>query len=132
MPSPYTSQKRAAKEGAWLASVRWGISPIREARKYAADEVFERTVIFGLGTTGMFAGDVIRQAHPDANILFVGRSPEDSPKVVFAMDTARADYVRNAFDGPADCAKAVCSALGGRATWVEEENTLMLRIPGKK
>ena len=89
---------------------------LEEARRYAADEVFERTVIFGLGTTGMFAGDVIRQAHPDAKILFVGRSPEDSPKVSFAVRTARADYVRNAFDGPADCAKAVCSALGGRAT----------------
>ena len=89
---------------------------LEEARRYAADEVFERTVIFGLGTTGMFAGDVIRQAHPDANILFVGRSPEDSPKVVFAAETARASYVRNSFSDPKDCAGAICSALGGRAT----------------
>ena len=89
---------------------------LNEARGYAADEVFERTVIFGLGTTGMFAGDVIRQAHPDANILFVGRSPEDSPKVVFATERARASYVRNSFSDPKDCAGAICSALGGRAT----------------
>lgn len=89
---------------------------LEEAWRYAADEVFERTVIFGLGTTGMFAGDVIRQAHPDAKILFVGRSPEDSPKVVFAAETARASYVRNSFDDPKDCAWAICSALGGRAT----------------
>jgi threonine dehydrogenase-like Zn-dependent dehydrogenase len=87
-----------------------------EARAAAKDEIFERTVIFGLGTTGMFAGDVIRQAHPDAKILFVGRSPEDSPKVVFAAETARASYVRNSFADPKDCAGAICSALGGRAT----------------
>lgn len=29
-------------------------------------------------------------------------------------------------------AEFLAEALGGRATWVEEENTLMLRIPGKK
>ncbi len=89
---------------------------LEEARRYAEDEVFERTVIFGLGTTGMFAGDIIRQVHPDAKILFVGRSPEDSRKVVFAAETAKADYLRNCFDDPADCAKAICSTLGGRAT----------------
>ena len=29
-------------------------------------------------------------------------------------------------------AEFLAEALGGRAVWVEEENTLMLRIPGKK
>ncbi len=86
------------------------------ARKLAADEIFARTVVFGLGTTGMFIGDVIRQAHPDAEIYFVGRSPEDSPKVRFAVETARAHYVRNTYGDPADCAKAICAAMGGRAT----------------
>ena len=33
---------------------------LETARTYAADEIFARTVIFGLGTTGMFVGDVIR------------------------------------------------------------------------
>lgn len=89
---------------------------LEEARVIAADEVFARTVIFGLGTTGMFIGDIIRQAHPEAKILFVGRSEEDSPKVVFAREQAKADYLKNNFADPADCAKAIVDALGGRAT----------------
>ena len=89
---------------------------LEEARIHAADEVFERTVIFGLGTTGMFAGDVIRQAHPRAKILFVGRSPEDSPKVRFATEQAAAEYLRNTCDDPADCAREICRKLGGRAS----------------
>lgn len=40
-----------------------------EARAYAADSTFERTVIFGLGTTGLFIGDQIRRNHPNADIL---------------------------------------------------------------
>lgn len=89
---------------------------LEEARKVAADEIFQRTVIFGLGTTGMFIGDIIRQAHPDAKILFVGRSEEDSPKVRFAVEQARADYLKNNFADPADCAGAIVEAMGGRAT----------------
>ena len=89
---------------------------LEEARKIAADEIFARTVIFGLGTTGMFIGDIIRQAHPDAKILFVGRSEETSDKVVFAKEQAKADYLKNNFADPADCAKAIVEALGGRAT----------------
>ena len=89
---------------------------LEEARKIAADEIFQRTVIFGLGTTGMFIGDIIRQAHPEAKILFVGRSEETSPKVVFAREQAKADYLKNNFADPADCAKAIVEALGGRAT----------------
>ena len=97
------------------AARRHGCS-LEEAREIAADEVFARTVIFGLGTTGMFIGDVIRQKHPGAKILFVARSPEDSPKVVFAKEQAGAEYLRNTFGDPADCAKAIVEALGGRAT----------------
>lgn len=89
---------------------------LEEARVIAVNEVFARTVIFGLGTTGMFIGDIIRQAHPEAKILFVGRSEETSPKVVFAKEQAKADYLKNNFPDPADCAKAIVEALGGRAT----------------
>ena len=89
---------------------------LETARRIAADEIFQRTVIFGLGTTGMFVGDVIRRAHPQAKIIFVGRSGEDSPKVRFALEQARAGYVKNDFDDPANCAKAIIAALGGRAT----------------
>ena len=64
-----------------------------EARRLAKDHLFDRTVIFGLGTTGMFIGDLIRQNHPDADILFVGRSPASAAKVTFACETARARYL---------------------------------------
>ena len=94
---------------------RWQCS-LEEARKIAADEIFERTVIFGLGTTGMFIGDILRQAHPDARIVFVARSPENSPKVSFALKQTDAVYVQNTYDDPADLAQAIRAALGGRAT----------------
>ena len=58
------------------------------ARDKAKDEIFDRTVIFGLGTTGMFIGDLIRKNHRNAHVLFVARSPEDSPKAVFALKQA--------------------------------------------
>ena len=122
-PDPYACMLFQLERMEDLGSAHWFRQTARRrgcsleaARELAADEIFGRTVIFGLGTTGMFAGDVIRRAHPDAEILFVGRSPEDSPKVVFAVQTAKADYLRNVFSDPADCARAVCEALGGRAT----------------
>lgn len=87
-----------------------------KAREIAKNEIFDRTVIFGLGTTGMFIGDLILKAHPDANVLFVARSPEDSPKVTYALKTTKAGYLRNDFDSEADLAKAIIERLGGRAT----------------
>ena len=122
-PDPYACMLFQLERMEDLGAAHWFRQTARRrgcdletARKYAADEIFGRTVIFGLGTTGMFAGDVIRQAHPDAKILFVARSPESSPKVTFATEVAKADYLQNAFSDPADCAKAICEALGGRAT----------------
>ena len=89
---------------------------LETARRIAADEIFQRTVVFGLGTTGMFVGDVIHQAHPQAKSVFVDRSEADSPKVRFALEQVPAAYVHNAYDEPADCARAIMDALGGRAT----------------
>ena len=89
---------------------------LETARRIAADEIFQRTVVFGLGTTGMFVGDVIHQAHPQAKIVFVDRSEADSPKVRFALEQVPAAYVHNAYDEPPDCARAIVDALGGRAT----------------
>ena len=89
---------------------------LEEARGIASDEIFERTVIFGLGTTGMFIGDIIRRAHPGARIVFVARSPEDSPKVRFALEKTGAAYVRSAFDSDEALAAAILGALGGRAS----------------
>ncbi|MBQ3708495.1 MAG: hypothetical protein II889_11395 [Clostridia bacterium] len=87
-----------------------------EARRIARDSLFARTVIFGLGTTGMFIGDLIRQNHPDADILFVSRSPADSPKVKFACEIAGARYVSTAGLDEAASAELIVKTLGGRAT----------------
>ena len=87
-----------------------------EAGKIAKEEIFDRTVIFGLGTTGMFIGDLIMQNHPQAKVLFIGRSPEDSPKVTFALEQANAEYLRNTYDSEEELAKAIVEKLGGRAT----------------
>jgi len=89
---------------------------LEEARSIAADEIFQRTVVFGLGTTGMFIGDIIRQKHPGAKVVFVDLAAEDSPKVRFALEQTGGAYIRNGFDDPADCAAAIIAALGGRAT----------------
>lgn len=89
---------------------------LEEARKIASDEIFERTVIFGLGTTGMFIGDILHQTHPNARIVFTARSPEESPKVSFALKQTNAVYVQNTYENPAELAQALKTALGGRAT----------------
>ncbi len=87
-----------------------------EARIIAADEIFARTVIFGLGTTGMFAGDIIRQTHPDAHVLFVGLDEPNCDKVKFACEQAGADYLQNSFASEEALAAAIIEKLGGRAT----------------
>ena len=40
-----------------------------EAREIARKETFDRVCIFGLGTTGMFIGDLIHQRYPDAKVV---------------------------------------------------------------
>lgn len=87
-----------------------------EARRIAENEVFARTVIFGLGTTGMFMGDLIHRSHPDAKILFVARSDESSPKVRFALSQTDADYLKSDFATERELADAIVERLGGRAT----------------
>lgn len=87
-----------------------------KAREIARKETFARVCIFGLGTTGMFIGDLIHQRYPDANIVFVARSEESSPKVSFALKQAGASYVRNVFDTKEELADAIKEKLGGTAT----------------
>ncbi|BCJ93106.1 hypothetical protein acsn021_06750 [Anaerocolumna cellulosilytica] len=87
-----------------------------EAREHARKQLFARTVIFGLGTTGMFMGDLIRQKYPEAKIVFVGRSEETDLKVVFAKEQTGAVYVQNHYKSTEDLAGAVIVALGGKAT----------------
>lgn len=87
-----------------------------EARRIAKEEIFDRTVIFGLGTTGMFIGDLILRNYPDANVLFVARSDESSPKVQFALQQTNAQYLQNTYDSEEELAKAIIEKMGGRAT----------------
>lgn len=87
-----------------------------KAREIAKNEIFDRTVIFGLGTTGMFIGDLILRNHPDAKVLFVARSPKDSAKVSFALKTTNAMYLQNDFATEDELAAAIIEKLGGRAT----------------
>lgn len=64
-----------------------------QARILAKEETFAQTVIYGLGTTGLFIGDQIRRHHKDARILFVARSEEGCEKVRFARENVKADYL---------------------------------------
>lgn len=87
-----------------------------EARALARKDTFARVCIFGLGTTGMFIGDLIRQRYPEAKIVFVARSDEDSPKVAFTKKQAKADYVKSDFATNEQLAAAIREKLGGTAT----------------
>ncbi len=87
-----------------------------EARALAKDNIFAKTVIFGLGMTGLFIADQIRRNHPDAKILFIGRSEETSKKVVFSKEIANADYLCTADLSEEVTAEKIIEMLGGRAT----------------
>jgi hypothetical protein len=87
-----------------------------EARTLAKKNTFKRVCIFGLGTTGMFVGDLIRQSYPETKIVFVGRSDENSTKVKFAKEQARAEYIQSNFASNEELAKAIIEKLGGTAT----------------
>jgi len=87
-----------------------------EGRRLAKESIFERTVVFGLGMTGLFMADQIRRSYPAAKILFVGRSPETSRKVVFSKEIAQADYLCTDGLNETQTASAIIDALGGRAS----------------
>ena len=87
-----------------------------DAFQIAAKEIFDRVVIFGLGTTGLFLGDQIRRHYPQARIVFVARSEEESEKVRLAKRWTGAEYVRNLYDTPKETARVIQEVLGGRAT----------------
>ena len=89
---------------------------VHQAMKIALEETFSRTVIYGLGTTGLFIGDQIRRNHPDARLLFVARSPESSEKVRFTKKYVPSGYL--CADGltEEETAKRIREILGGPAT----------------
>ena len=88
----------------------------QEARELAKKKIFDRVVIFGLGTTGMFMGDLIRQSYPEAEIVFVARSPRESKQIAFATEKVKAKYVQSNFNTYEELASAIEATLGGKAT----------------
>ena len=88
----------------------------QEARAIAKNETFNKTVIYGLGTTGLFIGDQIRRNHPDAKILFVARSSEDSQKVKFAKDNMNADYLSASNLSKGEIADKIKDYFGGNCS----------------
>ncbi|MGN1420686.1 MAG: hypothetical protein ACI4XC_04150 [Eubacterium sp.] len=86
------------------------------ARKYAVESTFERVVIFGLGTTGLFIGDQIRRNQKDASILFVARSDESSKKAQFVKNELHCDYLSTSGMNESEAAKAITDKIGGTAT----------------
>lgn len=86
------------------------------AKSLAYDSTFERVVVFGLGTTGLFIGDQIRRNHPAAKILFVARSGEESEKARFVRSELKADYLSAAGMEEEKLAKCITERLGGTAT----------------
>lgn len=86
------------------------------ARKYALYSTFERVVIFGLGTTGLFIGDQIRRNRKGAKILFVARSDEKSQKAQFVKNELDCDYLSVNNLNERETADAIVEKLGGKAT----------------
>ncbi len=93
-----------------------GAADVAEARRRAVERTFARTVIFGLGTTGLFIGDQIRRNHPEADILFVARSGEDSGKAVFVKNELGCGYLSSGGMDEAQTAAAIKDRLGGTAS----------------
>lgn len=86
------------------------------ARIRAVESTFSRVVIFGLGTTGLFVGDQIRRNHPEANILFVARSDENSKKALFVKNELSCDYLSSGGMNEEETAKAITERIGGTAS----------------
>lgn len=86
------------------------------ARKYANKSTFDRVVIFGLGTTGLFIGDQVRRNQPEAKILFVARSAETTKKAQFVMNEIGCDYLSTNGMSEEETAKAIMDRIGGTAS----------------
>ena len=86
------------------------------AKKLAYDSTFDRVVIFGLGTTGLFIGDQIRRNHKNAKILFVARSSEKSDKAEFVKNNLNAEYMSTSGMSSGKIAENIINMLGGAAS----------------
>lgn len=88
----------------------------QQARQIAYESTFDKVVIFGLGTTGLFIGDQIRKNHKNAKIVFVSRSDENNHKVQFAKENIKADYLSTENMTQSEIAKVILEKLGTSAT----------------
>lgn len=88
----------------------------QSAETAALETTFERVVIFGLGTTGLFIGDQIRRNHKNAKILFVARSSETSDKAQFVKNEIGCDYLSSNGMSEEETASAIKAAIGGNAS----------------
>lgn len=88
----------------------------QQAINLAYDSTFNRVVIFGLGTTGLFVGDQIRRNHKNAKILFAARSSEKSKKAKFVKTNLDANYLSTADMTESEIAKSIINRLDGAAT----------------
>ncbi|MDE6766821.1 MAG: hypothetical protein K2J35_01340, partial [Eubacterium sp.] len=86
------------------------------AKKLAYESTFDRVVIFGLGTTGLFIGDQIRRNHKNAKILFAARSSEKTDKANFVKENLNAEYMSTADMNESEIAQSIIDNLGGTAT----------------
>ncbi len=87
-----------------------------EARALAKKNIFSKTVVFGLGMTGLFIADQIKRNYPDAEILLVARSEESSNKVQFSKEVTGAKYLCSSGLSEQETAQKIVEMLGGRAT----------------
>lgn len=86
------------------------------AREIAKEETFNRTVIYGLGTTGLFIGDQIRKNRKNAKILFIARSSDDSEKVRFIKENMACDYLSVFNMSESEIADKIREYFGGTAS----------------
>lgn len=84
-------------------------------RKQAREKLFDRVVIFGMGTTGMLLGDTIRRKYPKSKVVFVGRTDLDNQKQGF-VDKLGAQYIKNDCNTSEEFAKLLKKRLGGKAS----------------
>ena len=87
-----------------------------EAMHYAESSTFDRVVVFGMGTTGLFMGDQVRRNHPYAKLLFVDKCEDNCKKVLFAKDTLNCNYLCCENMSEAETASAIVEQLEGKAT----------------
>jgi len=87
-----------------------------EGRNLAKRNIFDKVVIFGLGTTGMFIGDLIHKKYPEAEIVYVARSSCNSTKVKYALEKTKGKYVENNFKNQSELGNKIKEVLQGKAT----------------